>query len=168
MTASWSHNTSFWPFKPTDILVPPGDTAAVFVADGYGLSKVHEFDTTTGNYTGVVFGGKGARDSPIEFNCDHGISFDDRIGKIVVSDRANHRLRWIENNGTLVKTLDLSSSLPLPCNAQTSTGTSLESEHLLIVPALGIDRCGLLLFRELSLGAKYFRCCATYPVRLVG
>eukprot|EP00040_Diaphanoeca_grandis_P039538 m.259362 g.259362 ORF g.259362 m.259362 type:complete len:354 (+) comp37937_c0_seq1:143-1204(+) len=131
MTSAWSKNSTHWPFKPTDVLVPPGETA-VFVADGYGLSKVHEFDITTGEYNGIVFGGRGT------FDCDHGISFDDRIGKIVVSDRANHRLRWIEDNGTVIKTLNLTTQVPLPCNAQTSSGTSLGGDYL-IVPGLGID-----------------------------
>eukprot|EP00041_Stephanoeca_diplocostata_P032311 m.1032799 g.1032799 ORF g.1032799 m.1032799 type:complete len:362 (-) comp24127_c0_seq6:236-1321(-) len=137
MTDVWSRNKTHWPFKPTDVLVPPGETA-VFVADGYGLSKVHEFDTQTGNYTGVVFGGKGTGNAPIQFNCDHGISFDDRIGKIVVSDRSNHRLRWIDDDGTLVKDLNLTLEVPLPCNAQTSSGTVLGGDYL-IVPGLGLD-----------------------------
>ena len=41
------------------------------------------------------------------------------------SDRSNHRLVWIENDGTLIKTLDVVGSEPLPCNAQTSSNTSL-------------------------------------------
>jgi hypothetical protein len=131
MTAAWSKNHTHWPFKPTDVLVPPGEDA-VFVADGYGLSKVHEFDVESGKFTGQVFGGRA------EFDCDHGISYDDRVGKIVVSDRANHRLRWIEDDGTVVKTLNLTASIPLPCNAQTSTGTKLGGGFL-IVPGLGID-----------------------------
>lgn len=132
MTAAWSKNKTHWPFKPTDVLVPPGIKGAVFVADGYGLSKVHEFDINTGNYNGKVFGGRP------EFDCDHGISFDDRVGKIVISDRANHRLRWIEDDGTVVKTLNLTASIPLPCNAQTSSGTTLGGDYL-VVPGLGID-----------------------------
>ena len=138
MTTVWSHDKSNWPFKPTDILLLPG-TQTLYVADGYGLSKVHEFDAATGKYTGVVCGGKGTRDAPIAFNCDHGLSFDDRAGFMVISDRSNHRLRWITPNGTLVRDLNLTSSLPLPCNAQTSTGTKLAQQGLLLVPALGLD-----------------------------
>lgn len=37
--AAAGKNHTHWPFKPTDVLVPPGQDA-VFVADGYGLSKV--------------------------------------------------------------------------------------------------------------------------------
>lgn len=139
MTSTWSNDPENWPFKPTDVLVPPGESS-VFVADGYGLSKVHEFDIHTGNYTGVVFGGKGdsTGSGPAKFNCDHGFSLDDRVGKIVVSDRSNHRLCWIENNGSLIQTLNLTSTIPLPCNAQTSSGTSLGGDYL-IVPGLGLD-----------------------------
>eukprot|EP00051_Salpingoeca_urceolata_P028490 m.487151 g.487151 ORF g.487151 m.487151 type:complete len:364 (+) comp24823_c0_seq1:118-1209(+) len=135
MTTAWSHNKTHWPFKPTDVVVPPGESA-VFVADGYGLSKVHEFDIATGNYTGVVFGGKS---SPLHFDCDHGISYDDRVGQLVVSDRSNHRLCWIDDKGTLIKTLNLTDEVPLPCNAQTSSGTSLGGDYL-IVPGLGLDK----------------------------
>jgi hypothetical protein len=60
------------------------------------------------------------------------------VGSLVVADRSNHRLRWIEDDGTLIKTLNLTSSVPLPCNAQTSSGTSLGGDYL-IVPGLGLD-----------------------------
>ena len=55
-----------------------------------------------------------------------------------MSDRSNHRLTWIEDNGTLIKTLDVTSSEPLPCNAQTSSNTSLGGDFL-VVPGLGVD-----------------------------
>jgi hypothetical protein len=45
---------------------------------------------------------------------------------------------WIENDGTLIKTLNLTTSEPLPCNAQTSAGTALGGEYL-VVPGLGLD-----------------------------
>jgi len=141
MTSAWSGNKTNWPFKPTDLLIPPGEADTLLVADGYGLSKVHSFDRASGRYTGLVFGGKGDATVPGQsatFNCNHGLSLDDRVGKIVVSDRSNHRLVWIENDGTLIETLNVSSSAPLPCNAQTSSGTSLGGEFLL-VPGLGLD-----------------------------
>ena len=48
------------------------------------VRQVHEFDTSTGNFTGAVFGGAGSSDKPLKFNCDHGISWDDRVGSLVV------------------------------------------------------------------------------------
>ena len=144
MTAAWQGNKSFWPFKPTDLLIPPGEANTVLVADGYGLSKVHSFDRTTGEYTGQAFGGKGDGSTPGQaatFDCNHGLSLDDRPGapgKIVVSDRSNHRLVWIGGGGTLLATLNVSATVPLPCNAQTSAGTSLGGEYL-VVPGLGVD-----------------------------
>jgi hypothetical protein len=156
MTSAWKGNKSNWPFKPTDLLIPPGTKNTLFVADGYGLSKVHEFDRQTGTYTGVVFGGKGDSATPgktATFNCNHGLSLDDRVGKMVISDRSNHRLVWIENDGTLIKTLNVTTSEPLPCNAQTSSGTSLGGDFL-IVPGLGQvlskpDKCPGLFLLEL-------------------
>lgn len=93
-------------------------------------------------YTGVVFGRKGKAANPgamATFECNHGLSLDTRVGQIVVSDRSNHRLVWIENNGTLIKTLDVTGDEPLPCNAQTSAGTVLGGNYLL-VPGLGLDK----------------------------
>ena len=147
MTKEWTGNKEHWPFKPTDLLIPPDKADTVLVADGYGLSKVHEFASATGKYTGVVWGGKGAAatpGAPATFTCNHGMSLDDRAGapgKIVVSDRSNHRLVWIKDDGTLIETLNVSASEPLPCNAQTSTGTALDSlgQAFLVVPGLGLD-----------------------------
>eukprot|EP00937_MAST-01D_sp_MAST-1D-sp2_P001365 g1365.t1 len=141
MTSAWQHDAANWPFKPTDLLLAPGAPDTLLVADGYGLSRVHAFDRATGRYTGVVFGGKGdaaAPGEPATFQCNHGLSLDDRVGEIVVSDRSNHRLVWIRNDGTLLRTQNVAASAPLPCNAQTSNGTALGAEYLL-VPGLGLD-----------------------------
>lgn len=142
MTKDWEGDKQHWPFKPTDLLIPPNKNDTVLVADGYGLSQLHEFDRATGKYTGVVFGGIGKAATPgamATFDCNHGLSLDTRIGKIVVSDRSNHRLVWIENNGTLIKTLNVIADEPLPCNAQTSAGTVLGDDYL-VVPGLGLDK----------------------------
>ena len=144
LTANWT-GTSNWPFKPTDVLYVP-ETGVVYVADGYGSSKVHGFNATTGEYTGFVFGGKGSGDDPIQFNCDHGISYDTRVNQILVSDRANHRLRWIDPSGKLIKT-ETYPTCTLPCNAQTSNGTSLGGDYL-IVPGLGEDVSGSALIMD--------------------
>jgi len=66
------------------------------------------------------------------------LCYDD--GQILVSDRANHRLRWIDNQGNLQKTM-VYPECTLPCNAQTSAGTSLGGDYL-IVPGLGEDVSG--------------------------
>ena len=65
------------------------------------------------------------------------MSFDDRVGKIVVSDRSNHRFVWMEDDGSLLRTLDVTATEPLPCNAQTSTGTALGDSYLVTPGALG-------------------------------
>lgn len=140
MTKEWQ-NTENWPFKPTDVLVPPGSPVA-YVADGYGSSKVHAFDVKTGNYTGFVFGGRGNATNPVKFNCDHGLSYDTRVNQIVVSDRANHQIRWIDDKGTVLNTVRY-PEIPLPCNAQTSNGTTLGGDYL-IVPGLGETVSGIV------------------------
>lgn len=146
MTSEWE-GTDNWPFKPTDVVVPPGSTTA-YVADGYGSSKVHGFDITTGNYTGLVFGGHGNATDPIKFNCDHGLSWDFRTNQLLVSDRANNQLRWIDVHGHQFHSHVYPQS-PLPCNAQTSHKTSLGEDYL-IVPDLGESVSGIVSIMDIN------------------
>ena len=141
MMAEWENEKAHWPFKPTDVMIPPTQPNTVLVADGYGLSQIHAFDRVTGKYTGVVFGGRGNESSPgqaAKFEINHGMSLDHRNGKIVVSDRSNHRLVWIEDDGMIIKVQNVVTSEPLPCNAQTGKGSTL-GDDLLVVAGLGVD-----------------------------
>tara|TARA_B110000208_G_scaffold171564_1_gene213934 strand:+ start:112 stop:1515 length:1404 start_codon:yes stop_codon:yes gene_type:complete len=141
MTAEWENEKAHWPFKPTDVMIPPTEPNTVLVADGYGRSQIHAFDRVTGKYTGVVFGGRGNESTPgkpAKFEINHGMSLDHRNGKIVVSDRSNHRLVWIEDDGMIIKVQNVVTSEPLPCNAQTSKGSTL-GDDLLVVAGLGVD-----------------------------
>lgn len=82
VTDAWS-GTSFWPCLPTDAVVPLG-SSTVYVADGYGSSFVHLLDASSGEYLGTSFGGKGSSTSPQQFDCPHGINFD-QVGRISVA-----------------------------------------------------------------------------------
>ncbi len=177
MTREWT-NTSSWPFKPTDVLVPPGSDQARGRAhasalprpphpppppsatgpprpgaggggDGYGSSKVHGFDLRTGNFTGFVFGGQGSGDDPVEFNCDHGMSYDTRVEQVVVADRANHQLRWLDPATQKQVRKHAYPESPLPCNAQTSLGTELGGDYM-IVPDLGEPTTGNVYILDAS------------------
>jgi len=110
VTAAWA-GTPFWPCLPTDAVVPPG-SASVYVADGYGSSFVHLLDVATGAYQGVSFGGLGSSTSPQRFSCPHGINFDQEIGLLVVSDRANARLQYVRLDGTHAAGVDMSEGAP--------------------------------------------------------
>lgn len=82
-------------YVPTNIAIAPnGD---FYVADGYGLSYVHQYDKNAGYVR--TWGGKGSE--PGKMDCPHGIWIDTRAGepKVVVADRANVRLQYFTLDG---------------------------------------------------------------------
>lgn len=129
----WS-NTSFWPFRPTDAVVPPAGARNrdLFVTDGYGQAFIHELTTARGAYTNSSFGGAGSSLSPPRFNCPHGINYDPRRGLLVVADRANHRFMYLNFDGTFNSSVPMPDSVSLPCNID----FGFDASHAL-VPNLG-------------------------------
>lgn len=124
-TANFSHwkteKPHFWPYKPTDAVVVPGNKSVLLVADGYGSSFIHQLDKHTGTYLGEdkTFGGLGKTTEPLRFDTPHGINLDARIpGTFVIADRSNGRLVWIEAFGKFVSTSPTTQPLgmSLPCN----------------------------------------------------
>ena len=82
-------------YKPTNVAVAPnGD---FYVADGYGLSWVHQYDAKTGYIRS--WGGKGSE--PGKLDCPHGIWVDTRGAEpvLVVADRGNARLQKFTLDG---------------------------------------------------------------------
>lgn len=103
-------NNSKWnPYKPTWFAVPPG-SKYVYMADGYGSCYVHVF-TTDGKYTGITYGGRGKEHGKFETN--HGITYDPRVDKLVVSDRENHRLEFFDFDVASPNTFTYSSTVTL-------------------------------------------------------
>ncbi|MFN0206136.1 MAG: hypothetical protein ACKVS6_07460 [Planctomycetota bacterium] len=89
------HYKSETDYHPTSTVVSPnGD---IFVADGYGQSWVHQYDSK-GKYI-RSFGGPG------KMNCCHGMWIDTRQKEpvLVVADRGNRRLQIFDLNGNLQK-----------------------------------------------------------------
>jgi hypothetical protein len=110
--------TRKWPpdmgnYKPTDAVVTP-DGTRVLVADGYGSSMIHAFNTADGVYAGKSWGGAGAAHG--EFNCPHGITFDPRRKLLLVADRGNHRLEYYAVNGIYQNSVE-TPECQAPCNA---------------------------------------------------
>ena len=73
--------------KPTDVAVE-GSSGDIYVADGYGNSRVVVF-SRTGSYL-REWGGPGAGEA--QFNVPHGIALDSR-GLVYVADRENARVQ---------------------------------------------------------------------------
>jgi len=79
--------------RPTDVA---WDAAGnIFVADGYGNSRVAKFDKT-GAYL-KSWGSKGT--GPGQFDILHAIAVDAQ-GNVYVGDRSNKRIQVFDNNGT--------------------------------------------------------------------
>jgi DNA-binding beta-propeller fold protein YncE len=97
-------------FKPTGIAVAPnGD---FYVTDGYGKSFVHQYNAK-GDYV-RTFGGAGKEAG--QLRQPHGIWIDTREkpAKVLIADRANHRLQFFGLDG---KYLDMvAGDLRLPSN----------------------------------------------------
>jgi hypothetical protein len=103
-------------FHPTSIaVVPDGD---IFVADGYGLSWVHQYDHA-GKYI-RSFGGPGGE--PSNMNCPHGLLIDKRTQPytLLVADRENHRIQVFALDGKLVSII--TGMFRRPCSMQEHDG----------------------------------------------
>ncbi|HEV2273694.1 MAG TPA: hypothetical protein VGR96_05980 [Acidobacteriaceae bacterium] len=89
----------------------PGPDRSIFIANGYGDSRIFKFDQA-GNYR-ASFAGKGAADG--ECNCCHGLAVDMRYDQplLLVCDRENRRLCHFDFDGKFVRSITL--HLRRPC-----------------------------------------------------
>ena len=79
------------PYRPTWFAVPPA-SRYIYLCDGYGSNNVYPFDRYTGAWARVTYGGKGGMTEHGKFSTNHGCTWDPRVDKIAVSDRANSRI----------------------------------------------------------------------------
>jgi hypothetical protein len=98
-TLNWPQDSEVYPsedkFKPTNTVVAPnGD---IYVADGYGLSYIHQYNSKRERIR--TWGGKGSE--PGKLDCPHGIWVDTRGANpiLVVADRSNARLQTFTMDG---------------------------------------------------------------------
>jgi hypothetical protein len=82
-------------YRPTWIAVAPDHVSPyLYVADGYGSNSIYVYYKSNGTYTGHVFGGNGTAHG--KFQTCHSIYWDERIHKMAVCDRENHRLEYFD------------------------------------------------------------------------
>jgi hypothetical protein len=89
----------------------PGPDGSIFIANGYGDSRIFRFDKN-GAYR-ASYGGKGTTDGL--FDCSHGLAVDTRYDQplLLVCDRENRRLCHFDFDGKFVRTVTL--HLRRPC-----------------------------------------------------
>jgi len=153
-TDAWK-GTKFWPFKPTDAVVPDGSDR-VYVGDGYGSSFIHELNITDGSYSGLTFGGHGNDTLPQQFNCPHGVGWDDVNEQLVVSDRGNNRLQYVEEDGAHVKTVPMATGTERAAAGTQPCNVHLEGD-VAVVPGLDgpvgiMDRQNMTVLSVLEVG----------------
>lgn len=91
----------------------PAPDGTIFIANGYGDSRIFRFDKN-GNYKGT-FAEKGSGDGQLD--CSHGLSLDLRYQQplLLVCDRENRRLCHFDLDGKYVRTV--TQHLRRPCQA---------------------------------------------------
>ena len=89
----------------------PAPGGSIWVANGYGDSRIFQFDKA-GNYKGSI-GSKGKADG--QFDCSHGLAVDRRYDQpmLLVVDRENRRLCHFDFDGKFVRTI--AQHLRRPC-----------------------------------------------------
>jgi hypothetical protein len=102
----------------------PGPDGSIFIANGYGDSRIFRFDKR-GNYL-ASYGGKGTADGL--FDCSHGLAVDSRYDQplLLVCDRENRRLCHFDFDGKFVRTV--TQHLRRPCQVSFHGDYALVSE----------------------------------------
>jgi hypothetical protein len=102
----------------------PTPDSSIFIANGYGDSRIFRFDKT-GNYK-ASYSEKGSGDG--QLNCSHGLSLDTRYDQplLLVCDRENRRLCHFDLDGRYVRTI--TQHLRRPCQVSFHGDYALVSE----------------------------------------
>lgn len=89
----------------------PAPDGSIFIANGYGDSRIFRFDSK-GNFR-ASYSGKGTADGLL--NCSHGMSVDTRYDQplLLICDRENRRLCHFDFDGKFVRTI--AQHLRRPC-----------------------------------------------------
>jgi hypothetical protein len=102
----------------------PGPDGSIFIANGYGDSRIFRFDSK-GQYK-TSYAGKGHEEGM--FDCSHGLAVDTRYDQplLLVCDRENRRLCHFDFDGKFVRTV--TQHLRRPCQISFHGDYALISE----------------------------------------
>jgi hypothetical protein len=102
----------------------PAPDGAIWIANGYGDSRLLRFDSK-GNFTGS-YSGKGSAEGMLD--CSHGLTLDTRYDQplLLVCDRENRRLCHFDLDGKYVQTV--TRYLRRPCQASIHGDYAVVSE----------------------------------------
>ena len=102
----------------------PASDGSIFIANGYGDSRIFRFDKN-GNYKGS-FAEKGNREGQLD--CSHGLTLDVRYDQplLLVCDRENRRLCHFDLDGKYVRTV--TQHLRRPCQVSFNGDCAVVSE----------------------------------------
>jgi hypothetical protein len=102
----------------------PGPDGSIFIANGYGDSRIFRFDRQ-GNFR-ASYAGKGKTDGL--FDCSHGMAVDTRYDQplLLVCDRENRRLCHFDFDGRFVATV--AQHLRRPCQVSFQGDFAIVSE----------------------------------------
>ncbi|MGA2046710.1 MAG: hypothetical protein ABSG96_03415 [Terracidiphilus sp.] len=102
----------------------PAPDGSIFIANGYGDSRIFRFEKN-GAYR-ASYGGKGKADGL--FDCSHGLAVDTRYNQplLLVCDRENRRLCHFDFDGKFVRTI--AQHLRRPCQVSFHGDYALVSE----------------------------------------
>lgn len=102
----------------------PAPDGTIFIANGYGDSRIFRFDKN-GNYKGA-FAEKGKLEGQLD--CSHGLTLDVRYDQplLLVCDRENRRLCHFDLDGTYVRAV--TQHLRRPCQVSLSGDYAVVSE----------------------------------------
>jgi hypothetical protein len=102
----------------------PAPDGSIFIANGYGDSRIFRFDKN-GEYR-ATYGGKGTADGL--FDCSHGLAVDTRYEQplLLVCDRENRRLCHFDFDGKFVRTV--TQHLRRPCQVSFHGDYAIVSE----------------------------------------
>ena len=115
----YSTNDKHDSYSPTWFASQP-ESPYIYLADGYGSSKIYVLNKINGNYTGYSFGGIGTEHG--KFQTSHSVAYDPRFDEMVVCDRENHRLEYFRvDKGDpsvfdYLRTVSFDPLLRRPCN----------------------------------------------------